>query len=176
MSPEVPPTGAAPPSRGGMFGKILVGFDGSQPARRALEAATEIAGKFGASLTVAIVRPETEDAPSPDLERLFPLGDDPRPLGVILDEARDRALAKGARSIDSTVLRGDVVDLLVSLLERERYELAVVGSRGVSAGRRIFLGSVSSALVDRAPCPVLVIRPAKRSAGSRSAASAPKGA
>ncbi|MGD0250951.1 MAG: universal stress protein [Thermoplasmata archaeon] len=35
----------------------------------------------------------------------------------------------------------------------------MVGSRGLSTARRILLGSVSTALVNHAPCPVLVVRP-----------------
>jgi len=155
------------PSGRRMFGKILVGYDGSAHAHRAAEAAIALAGKFHAALTVAVVRPDSAEAPPPDLERLFPIGEESRPLGVVLDDLRDRAVAAGASAFDATVLRGDTVDLLVGALERGRFDLAVVGSRGLTPGRRIFLGSVSSALVDRAPCPVLVVRPHRRPAVGR---------
>ena len=150
-----------------MFQRILVGFDGSTHARRAVDAAIEIAGRFRSSVTLAIVRPDSPEAMEPDLDRLLPLGDDGRPLGVVLDEIRARASASGANGVDSTVLRGDVVDRLVDLTKRGDYDLVVVGSRGLSAGRRLLLGSVSSALVDRAPCPVLVVRSPKRAATGR---------
>lgn len=38
-------------------------------------------------------------------------------------------------------------------------DLLVIGSRGLGGVRRLLLGSVSGALVQTAPCPVVVIRP-----------------
>jgi nucleotide-binding universal stress UspA family protein len=155
-----------------MFTKILVGFDGSAHGRRAVDAAIELAGRFAASLTVALVRPTGSDEAPADLEKLLPFGDDGRSLGVVLDQIRDRGVLAGAREVDWTVLRGEVVDRLVEMITRRHYDLVVVGSRGLSAGRRLLLGSVSSALVDRAPCPVLVVRPMKRSSSGGTAAAA----
>ncbi len=155
-----------------MFGKILVGFDGSAHAHRALDAAIEVAGRFKSALTIVVVQSESPEAPSADLQRLYPLGDDGRPLGVVLDEARDRALAQGVSAVDSMIVQGNVVDRLLDILEKNRYDLVVVGSRGLTTGRRLILGSVSSGLVGRAPCPVLVVRPLKRGAGSRPATGA----
>ncbi len=146
-----------------MFAKILVGFDGSPHAQRAVDSALEVAGRFRSAVMIAVVRAaDSEEAPA-DLEKLLPLGDDGRPLGVVLDLLRDRGLAAGASRVEWTVLRGEVVDRLVELIARDHYDLVVVGSRGLTAGRRLFLGSVSAALVNRAPCPVLVVRGAKRS-------------
>ena len=57
---------------------------------------------------------------------------------------------------------GDVVKLDVTA-ERDGYmadaaRTVVVGSRGRGAIRRVLLGSVSSYVVNNAPCPVLVVR------------------
>jgi nucleotide-binding universal stress UspA family protein len=150
-----------------MFQRILVGYDGSANARRAVDVAVEIAGRFHSSVMLAIVRPESTEETPADLQHLLPLGDDSRPFGVVLDEIRTRATAAGASAVDSTVLRGVVVEALIALIRDANYELVVVGSRGLSAGRRLLLGSVSTALVNRASCPVLVVRPAKRAAGPR---------
>ena len=149
-----------------MFAKILVGFDGSPHAQRAVDSALEVAGRFRSAVTVAIVRPTSSEETPAELEKLLPLGDDGRPLGVVLDLIRDRGLSVGASRVDWTVLRGEVVDRLVELIARDHFDLVVVGSRGLTAGRRLLLGSVSAALVNRAPCPVLVVRGTKRSAGS----------
>ncbi|HTT15622.1 MAG TPA: universal stress protein [Thermoplasmata archaeon] len=145
-----------------MFGKVLVGFDGSAHAHRAIDAAVEIAGRFQAALTIAVVRPPESEEAAGALEMLYPLGDDATPLGIVLERAKARALAKGAASVESVVLRGNVVDVLIGFLERQHFDLAIVGSRGLSTGRRLLLGSVSSALVDRAPCPVMVVRPSRK--------------
>ncbi len=145
-----------------MFGKILVGYDGSAHATRALSVAVEVAGKFGASLTIAVVRPDEPGAAAAGVDHLYPVGEGARSLGVVADEVRERALAAGASAVDSVVLHGETVEQLVDYLERNRYDLVVVGTRGLTPGRRLILGSVSSSLVDRAPCPVLVARPARR--------------
>jgi nucleotide-binding universal stress UspA family protein len=39
--------------------------------------------------------------------------------------------------------------------------LVVMGSRGQGGIRRALMGSVSSSVVEHAPCPVMVVRPEK---------------
>ncbi|HXQ48156.1 MAG TPA: universal stress protein, partial [Thermoplasmata archaeon] len=53
---------------------------------------------------------------------------------------------------------GVIVDELLALLEQHPIDLLVIGSRGLSTARRLLLGSVSTAMVTHAPCPVLVVR------------------
>ena len=60
--------------------------------------------------------------------------------------------------VETVRLEGPVVEELVTYLERDPPDLLVLGSRGLSAGRRLLMGSVSDALVHHAPCPVLVVR------------------
>lgn len=141
-----------------MFAHILVAFDGSPPARRALATAVEVAGRFRAALTVAFVRRAGAGPTDSVLESLVPLADEGKALGAVVEETRSLALAQGATAVDAIVLEGDVVETLLGAIERVRPDLIVVGSRGLSRGQRIFQGSVSSDLVNRAPCPVLVVR------------------
>ncbi len=141
-----------------MFGRILVAFDGSPPARRALHAAIEVAGRFHAAVTIAFVRRAGAGPTDTVLESLVPLADEGKALGTVVEETRAQALAQGASSVESIVLEGDVVESLLGAIERIRPDLVVVGSRGLSRGQRIFQVSVSSDLVNRAPCPVLVVR------------------
>jgi nucleotide-binding universal stress UspA family protein len=47
-------------------------------------------------------------------------------------------------------------DALIGVAERESADLIVVGSRGLGAGKRVFLGSVSSKMAHHAPCSVLI--------------------
>jgi nucleotide-binding universal stress UspA family protein len=145
-----------------MFQKVLVGYDGSSSSAQALAVAVEVVGRFRAALTVAVVRPGEADAASAGVDHLYPVGEGARALGIIVDELREKALAAGATAVDSVVLHGETVAQLVDYLERNRYDLAIVGSRGLTPGRRLLMGSTSSSLVDRAPCPVLVVRPSRR--------------
>ena len=62
---------------------------------------------------------------------------------------------------DGEVLEGQPAEVL---LERAKdASLIVVGSRGRGGFASLLLGSVSQQVVQHAPCPVLVIRPAKAS-------------
>jgi len=142
-----------------MFERILVGFDGSPHSRRAVQVATEIAGRFQSTLTIAVVRPSNRVGEVGRLDALVPLGDDGRTLVTILDELRERALAHGAHVVEPVMLHGEVLDSLLDYLGRNPQDLVVVGSRGLTRSRRLLLGSVSSGLVNSVHCPVLVVRP-----------------
>jgi nucleotide-binding universal stress UspA family protein len=144
-----------------MFDRILVAFDGSSQARRAVHVATEVAGRFHASLTLAVVRAPGPAGADSYLESLVPLSDEGKTLASVVEEVREKALAHGAAAVESVLLQGEVVGTLLAWLERHPQDLLVVGSRGLSRGRRLLLGSVSSGLVSEAPCPVLVVRPAR---------------
>ena len=141
-----------------MLEKVLVAFDGSSHARRACELGTEVAGRFHSNLTVVVVRPSRNGEADPLLEDLVPLSDGGGTLAAVLDEVREKAMSRGAARVEVVYLRGDALDELLRWLEHHPQDLVVVGSRGLSRSRRILLGSVSSGLVSRAPCPVLVVR------------------
>lgn len=148
-----------------MFGKILVGFDGSHHSHRALQVAIEIGERFGSAITVAVVHLEGPEAADPLLQSLVPFGEDNRTLAGMLDDAHDKALARKVASFRTVHLHGDVADALLAFLEAEHQDLVIVGSRGLTPGRRLLMGSVSSSLVNNAPCPVLVVRPPRAHRG-----------
>lgn len=141
-----------------MFERILVGFDGSPHSRRAVQVATELAGRFQSTLTIAVVRPSRQGEAEAKLDALVPFDADGRTLVSILDELRDRGLAHGAKVVEPVTLYGEVLPSLLEFLTRNPQDLVVVGSRGLTRSRRLLLGSVSSGLVNSAHCPVLVVR------------------
>jgi nucleotide-binding universal stress UspA family protein len=141
-----------------MLERILVGFDGSAHARRACELATEIAGRFRSNLTLVVVRSPRGPGVDPALENLVPVADEGRAFASVLEEVREKAFNRGASAVEVVYLRGDPLESLLSWLTSHPQDLVVVGSRGLSRGRRLLLGSISSGLVNEAPCPVLVVR------------------
>ena len=76
-------------------------------------------------------------------------------LGVRKTAAR---LATRRLRAEWAVLRGRAADAIVEDAAREHADLIVVGSRGLGAVEGALVGSVSEAVVDRAPCPVLIAR------------------
>jgi len=141
-----------------MFSRILVAYDGTAAARHALDVAIEVAVRFQSSLTIGFVRAPGSTPSDTVLDSLVPLEESSKSFGAVTEEVRGEALARGVPSVDSHVLEGEVVDALLSWARHQRADLLVVGSRGLSRGKRLFLGSVSSSLVQQSHCPVLVVR------------------
>jgi nucleotide-binding universal stress UspA family protein len=135
--------------------RIVVGFDGSEQSRKALERAAEIAG--GATIAVVCAA---------NVSRLMrdPSGGT-SPVDPADVEARANALAEARkfmaeRGLDGVFVEGhgNPADVIVQEAEESGADLIVVGNRGLSGTRRLFMGSVSTNVVHHAPCDVLVVR------------------
>jgi len=53
---------------------------------------------------------------------------------------------------------GSAVQAIIECAENRKFDLIVMGTRGLSAFRKALLGSVSSGVVSHATCSVLVVR------------------
>ena len=143
------------------FRRIAVAIDGSANGKAALDAAIDLAKKYESELVVISIAPLVPvyvAAAEPYVPSTVPENELAR-YRAIVDEAVAHAKSAGVPGVTGRCDEGVVVDEILSLLEQQPPDLLVVGSRGLSAGRRLLLGSVSSALVNHAPCPVLVVRP-----------------
>jgi nucleotide-binding universal stress UspA family protein len=146
----------------GLFRRITVAIDGSAHAATALDYAIDLAKRYGSSLVILSVAPLVPvyvTASEPYIPAVVPDGERAQ-FRTIVDAAVKRAEAAGVSSVTGVCEEGVVVDEIMNHLEQHHTDLLVVGSRGLSAARRLLLGSISSALVNHAPCPVLVVRPA----------------
>ena len=116
---------------------ILVGYDGSDAARRALAAAVDLSG-YGSRLSVVAVA--LDGSPSPKT----------------VAEARDILLA---RHVAATYFEavGEPAEELIEAAKRLDADLVVVG-RHETALQPLVLGSVSAKVLRRALCDVLVVR------------------
>lgn len=116
--------------------RIMVGYDGSDAARRALDAAADLVG-YGSTLSVVTVTNgdvgswATEDAHA----------------RLLLRQVEARYLETSGEAAEQLVEKATELDA----------DLVVVGRRSRSPLRAL-LGSVSSRVVRRAPCDVLVVR------------------
>lgn len=61
-------------------------------------------------------------------------------------------------SSEQHILWGDAKDALPKYTQSNPTHLLIVGSRGLSAMKSVFLGSVSERCIKECPCPVLVVR------------------
>src|SRR4051812_6776330 len=95
------------------------------------------------------------------------------PAEDILREAADLAKKAGATKVDSACEPGDPVDVLVTVIDKEKVDLCVVGNRGLNSLAGRLLGSVPANISHRASCDVLIVHPrggrrgARRSGASR---------
>jgi nucleotide-binding universal stress UspA family protein len=115
---------------------IIVGYDGSDSAVRALDAAADLFG-YGSTLSVIIVSTNGGGAATTAAARA----------------QLHRRQIEGRYHETS----GEPADRLVEKAEELEADLIVVGRRNGNR-RRTFPGSVSSKVVRDAPCDVLVVR------------------
>lgn len=139
---------------------IVVGVDGSPPSKVAVDWAAQEAALRRLPLRLVHVIPSSlpltwPEVPNPpELHHWYEMNGD-----EILALARQVAAAatKGSNGIEinTEIISGSPPATLIDLSKEA--ELVVVGSRGLGAVARRVLGSVSSALVHHAHCPVAVI-------------------
>ena len=134
--------------------RILLAYDGSESANRALEKAAELAEGDGRGMTVVSVA-ETFDLGRAG-SRIVPEDEDQERKRELADTV-ERLSARGVK-VRAVERKGDPAAMIVDEAEKEHTELIVVGTRGLSAAKRMVLGSVSTAVVQHAPCSVLVVR------------------
>ena len=143
------------------FPRITVALDGSVHASAALDIAIDLALRYHSELQVLTVAPLVP-VYIPAAEPYVPAGVSETEVAryrQFVDDAVKRAEAAGVKSVTGIADEGVVVDEILAHLESNPTSLLVVGSRGLTAAKRLLLGSVSTALVNHAPCAVLVVRP-----------------
>lgn len=154
-----------------MFAKILVPLDGSEHSIRALDIAIQIAKKFAGKLTLIHVysvgvRPVVVPEPAtftPGIPIMAPVeysrvAEAMKETGTrILAESREKAEAEGVK-VETLLKEGHIVHEIVKAAEEGKFDLIVMGARGISRIKEIILGSVSDGVIRNAPCPVLVTK------------------
>ncbi len=143
-----------------MANPILVPFDGSEAAERALSWATGLAQQqrcplhllavvewsyFGVQNSMELAQSQTDRVA--DIERM-------RTVVLAPHAARLRALEI---LVEQTVEPGPVAATVLDVADRIHAGLIVVGRRGGSRLSKLLLGSTSSALVQTAQVPVVVV-------------------
>jgi nucleotide-binding universal stress UspA family protein len=129
--------------------KILVGYDGSEAARRALVHAAELVGRGGTLDVINVVTAQPVSA------RIESLSDrERRRQRKLLQEAK-LVLGEWEVGMTPVLAVGDPAEQIRTAADERGAGIVVVG-RG-SGLRRLIHGSVSTRLVRQAPCDVLVV-------------------
>jgi nucleotide-binding universal stress UspA family protein len=144
--------------------RLLVPFDFSKHAEKALTHALAIAQQFGAELIlVNVIEPFSDPG---DFSRL------PLPSEAHATErqkenlARLRSLKAGAGvKVEAVVAIGRPWEEIVRMAAAEHVDLIVISTHGYTGLKHVFLGSVAERVIRHATCPVLTIRPAASDLG-----------
>lgn len=138
--------------------RILVGVDGSPASHKAARLAADVAGRFGAGLTLAYVVPRLLLPPDAYGLTVAEVEAEHRShADEVLRQAR-AALGEAGAAADASVLYGPPAEALVEAAAAAGADLVVVGSHGHGAVARVLLGSTTDRVVHLAGCPVLVVR------------------
>ncbi len=134
-----------------MIRKILLGYDGTEPARHALDMAADLAMALGASVEVISVVPVHPGR--------FPVDpwDDTTVHASELQEAARLLKEKGIRA-ELVESMGDPAKTIEQYAHEHGYDVIVVGSRGLDAIGRVLQGSVSEHVATHADVPVMIVR------------------
>ena len=122
--------------------KILVAYDGSAYARKALDEAIDIAQKFNGRLIILHVGWDVSENES----------------RRILLEAEGVAKEKKVKHTLRTEWSEYTPRRIIRVAMDEAVDLIAIGSRGLGAKKGWVLGSVSSRVVEESPVPVPVVK------------------
>ncbi len=142
--------------------KILVPIDFSPSSHVALDTAAELAERFGAEIFLITVIPEFPDRSLPDAIT------EANVVERGTEEAEERfassaaALsAQGIRVTSSVEVGNDVAGTVLEAIKREKADLVVVTTHGLSGWYPHVFGSIAEKLVKLVQCPLLLLRTPK---------------
>ena len=140
-----------------MFRKILLAYDGSEGATRALKMGLNLAKIHGATLWALAVQERLPrfSATIDEVKEEKEFAD--QHYGKLLEEARAQAQEAGLEL--KTLLRpGHPAKTIIDVAKEGNFDLLLIGASGLSGLWR-FLGTTTEKVVRHAPCSVVIVRP-----------------
>ena len=145
-----------------MFGRIVVGTDGSQTAAEAVRQAVELAKLSGGTLDLVSayepipqqrLKEEAQEIPG-DVAHGVGARED---VNATLDGAAGKAKQEGVET-QTHPREGDPADAILDVAEETGADLIVVGNKGMTGAKRFLLGSVPNKVSHHAPCSVMIVQ------------------
>ena len=160
-----------------MIHHVLVPTDGSENAERAVRFSAQVADRRQqAEVTVVYVHLRVTSTAhlgtsmigtEQSMQEIRPLNDEPDSEELVhAREIVDRAVAEIKSLVTSPdvtvtgrVMVDDRVDAgVLRIADETKADIIVMGTRGLSPLRGAIMGSVSHALIEKATCPVLIVK------------------
>ena len=134
--------------------KILVALDGSKHSKKGLDMAIVLARQYNTKVTgIHVINNISK-------EFLEKKGLEPQLLAyaeTIMEEARIRS-AKNGIDFEENIFFGNAGPRIVKFAEERNYNIIIIGARGMSKIKEIFLGSVSNHVSNKSKIPVLIVK------------------
>jgi nucleotide-binding universal stress UspA family protein len=146
-----------------MFGRIVVGTDGSETAAEAVRQAIGLAKLSGAKLDIVSayepipqgrLKEEAREIPGDVAHGVGPRED----VNLALESASGTARQEGLDDVHTYPREGDPADAIIDVAEETDADLIIVGNKGMTGAKRFLLGSVPNKISHHAPCGVMIIR------------------
>ena len=135
--------------------------DGSEISYKALDTALFFSEKLGSNITAIHVM---EDIPITHIESQKLLNDMLEISAVckqqgenILSKCSETAKNKSLK-VNTILLKGNPASIILDFCKNGKYNLIIMGNRGIGKIKEIILGSVSSKILHSSACPVLLIK------------------
>ncbi len=156
-----------------IYSKILVPYDGSKYAEKALNKAVNLAKLIkGSEIIILNVIEEIVTPPLvfPTRIRHYKTGEDTTLSTYFRDLQTDmrykmintlekiKQKYENSVKIRTVVLVGSAEDKIVEFANRQNVDLIVMGSRGLKGMSRLLMGSVSRNVSEKVKCSVMIVR------------------
>ncbi|MEM0293835.1 MAG: universal stress protein [Saccharolobus sp.] len=66
--------------------------------------------------------------------------------------------SKNFNNFETVILEGEPITTIVEYAKKENVDIILVGSRGLSRLKKVFMGSVSQGILELANIPVVVVK------------------
>ena len=144
--------------------RIVVPLDGNVEHEQGLRISSDLARLCQAALYLVYVIPTVDRLKGDDLAtgRLLP-----HTMAAILDMQQEEAteylgchivdLRESGLTVSAEVVRGDVVNAILTTAKREQADLIALGTHAKSGMDAIWSGSLTPVISDRSPAPLLLV-------------------
>jgi nucleotide-binding universal stress UspA family protein len=138
-----------------MIQTILLATDGSMSAERALQYAASLARNYRTRMIVvhAFLPGSGQGNQTPN--SIYETRDQ---AIALVRQAANRLKELGISEVETVVVPGPAVNVIIGAVETHHPDILVVGARGQSLWPGTQMGSISMAVTQRVECPVLVVR------------------
>lgn len=131
---------------------VIVGTDGSEPARQAVQTAARLAAALNAELRVVCAYEKLEVATLNEGGDAYRYASDEEAFEIAQREA---TMVSAGLTVTPVAVQGKPAEALLEVAEGSAAGLIVVGNKRVQGVARL-LGSIASSVAAKAPCDVYI--------------------